>query len=145
MKKFYYYFAPVLAVLLISTQSSARTLITCGASQGYSYYFAGKLIPKDKSGWVKDGFSKGKIALTLSGKTVDILFSDATGMKSASSNGAKVVTLDTSKSSVTVLVLYPKETAEIYTFNLVKKFVLWSQQKYGNSIQKGAMFVASCQ
>lgn len=145
MKNFLCYFLPLLAALLVSTQSSAKTLITCGESQGYSYYFAGNLVPKDKSGWVKDGFSTGKIALTVSGETIDILFSDATGMRSASSNGAKVVTLDTSKSSVTVLVLYPKETTEIYTFNLVKKYVVWSQQKYGNSIQKGAMFVAACQ
>ena len=137
----------ILTCLLLLWQSAyANTLVTCGGNAGHAFYFAGLIVKPKDAGWHNDGTSGGQTALTLSGKKLDILFSDATGsLQSASASGGKVALLVAEGSWITVLVNYPNTTAELYTFNLDTKSYAMSSHKYGSApIQKAATFIGKC-
>lgn len=135
-----------LFLLALGQSAFANTIITCGGNAGHAFYFSGLYIKSKDAGWHNDGTSGGKFALTVDGKKLDILFSDATGnLQSAGATGGTVTLLGTEGSWVTVLVNYPNTTAELYTFNLDTKSYAMSSHKYGAApIQKAATFVGKC-
>lgn len=85
----------VLAVLILCLDcdaARAEIITRCGASKGYSYFFKGALVPKDKSGWQEDSISGGDILLVKNGKDYDIIYTDALGgTKSARADGFTIV------------------------------------------------------
>lgn len=59
--------------------ASWQQITTCGEMKGQAYYFPGGAVPRNKSGWRKDGIDGGTTALLTNGKDVDIVYKDATG------------------------------------------------------------------
>lgn len=124
--------------------ANAETIINCGGSTGYSYYFRGGILPPENPGWTTDGINDGAIALTYDGEKADILIKDFFGMTSAAESGARVNIVDVSEQFITVLVNYIGGSKEMYTFDLERKVVAWSQHKFGVLIDKAHTMVGSC-
>lgn len=129
----------------MGTPSSAQTLISCGNSTGKSLYFDSPLLDPADTGWIDDQLKDGSIALVKAGDEIDILIKDGLGMTSARSYGAQVVLLDATDEVVTVIVNYLGSTKELYSFDLVRKQVVWSQHKFGVMFDKALTMVALCQ
>ncbi len=134
------------SMLFLSSPSYGDTIIECGESEGWFYYIEDDVyVSAEDSGWSRDTISQGGIALTVSpDDELDILFKDTEGMKSALSYGAKIVPVGQVDDTISVLVLYPPKTTELYTFHLKRKFVLWSQHKFGSLINKAGTLRAEC-
>jgi hypothetical protein len=69
--------AALCCTALLCTGVRAQTLTECGKSDGYSYYFAGGLVPADKGGWKKDGIGDGRIILNYINGEIDLLMKNA--------------------------------------------------------------------
>lgn len=135
----------VACIFVATSQASAQTLVTCGGSAGKSIYFESPLLDAKDEGWVDDQLADGAIALVKSGDGVDILIKDGLGMTSALSYGADVLLLDATETVVTVIVSYPAGAKELYSFDFVRKQVVWSQHKFGVMFDKAHTMVAPCQ
>ena len=125
---------------------TAEVVATCGASEGWSYYIPGPLVPEKESGWFKDGISKGSFQLIRSGDDFDIIFTDAFDRTiSARADGADVVGFPNAKGDYIVSVMYGV-TFETYIFWLSQKAptVSYSQAKFGADLQKHSLLVAPC-
>lgn len=141
--------SPSLATLLFffaPTVSAESISVQCGASEGYSYYFAGGLVPESKAGFTEDSISNGKVTLLLtdSGEG-DILFVDATGqLNSATAQGAKVLFLNASK-GMNWLLLHPDGTIENYALNLATMKVAGWRNTVGNeNVAKNSLLISDC-
>jgi len=122
--------------------------ISCGASNGYAYYFEGGLVDRANSGFSEDGISGGKISLTLNEKgNGDILTIDATGgIKSAISQGAKVLVLPTEGSGVNWLAMYGDGTLEVYSYNgNTNKVATYRNTVGATLLAKNSLFISDCQ
>lgn len=129
--------------------SMAETLFTCTNIYGQSYYPYRGMVPKNKSGWQKDGIDNGKTALVVDDqKNIDILYTDASGkVASAKNDGAEIINLSEKKSSIVIVVSYPNNTLESYYFfeTKEKKYEMIMQQtKYGTMIEKSSTFRGEC-
>ena len=130
---------------LLGLPANAETIIQCGGSEGWAYYFGDTSINEKDEGWMQDGISKGGIALTREGNDLDILMKDAVGMMSVKGEGASVSLVDAYGDFVTVLVSYPQGSKEMYTFDIKRKKVSWSQHKFGLLFDKASTMIADCQ
>lgn len=122
--------------------------ISCGASQGYSYFFEGGVVDKAKAGFTDDGISEGKISLTWNEQgQADVLTIDATGkIKSAISQGAKVLTLPTGNSGINWLAVYEDGTLEVYSVSGQSNKVGIYRNTVGNGfIAKNSLFIGDCE
>ena len=136
----------LISIFIFSNSSYANTLLTCDAPKGKGYFYEGVMIPKNQAGWSDDGMSKGSFSLIKNKNKFDILYKDASGaLVSSTADGGMVVPLGNNKINFTFLVSYPNITAELFTFNIVKKKLAFSQHKYGSSMMdKRVLFVANC-
>src|SRR5262245_39153456 len=83
--------ATVVIFLLICTGVRAQTVTECGKLDGHAYYFAGGLVPADKSGWRKDGVDGGRIILNYIKGEIDLLIKNAMGTTvSVNQTGGKI-------------------------------------------------------
>lgn len=107
-----------IALSLISTSSFAVEIASCYNPSGKAYYPELGLVTKKDSGWSDDKITGGIIKLSKIGEDkYDIVFVDATKkIISAIEDGGKVLMLSRGKNSVTFMVIYPGQTAEVYTF-----------------------------
>ncbi len=128
-------------------QANAADITECGGSQGWSYYFpSGRLAGE----MTKDGLSKGRILLTITGDDADIIYKDAAGTRSAVSDGGKVFTQGSLKLGyIQVIILYSGHlTLEHYLFQLDSKgngSVAWGQSAGARPlVNKASLFVAQC-
>ena len=128
-------------------ESAGSLAVQCGASSGWSYYFAGGLVPQDKAGFTEDGITGGKTTLVVDDKGEgDVLFVDATGrLGSAKSEGGTVLTFDASK-GLNWLLLYPDGTVENYALNLASmKVAIWRNTVGNENVAKNRLFIADCE
>ena len=128
-------------------ESAGSLAVQCGASSGWSYYFAGGLVPQDKAGFTEDGITGGKTTLVVDDKGEgDVLFVDATGrLGSAKSEGGTVLTFDASK-GLNWLLLYPDGTVENYALNLASMTVaIWRNTVGNENVAKNRLFIADCE
>jgi len=70
-------------------------------------------------------------------------------MSSAKADEAEIVQLGQSDKNISdqnilVMVHYKNKTAEMYTFDLKGKVVVWSQHKYGTFSNRASTFVSKC-
>ena len=137
-------YIPIIS-LLFALPASAETIIQCGGSAGWAYYFGDITAQQKDEGWMQDGISKGGIALTREGNDLDILMKDSVGMMSVKGEGATVQLVDAYGAFITVLVNYPQGSKEIYTFDIERKKVSWSQHKFGVMFDKVTTMIADCQ
>ena len=143
----------VIATLLLFPSFALGQVITsCGASKGYTYFFKGGVVPKDKSGWTEDAISKGNIILVLegNGKELNIYYKDAQTTKSAKENGGELHLMYAEENLKTIIMLvhYPGNgVLEHYMFRLDANgngSVVWGTDRATNRYAKASLFQASC-
>ena len=122
--------------------------IQCGASEGWSYYFAGGLVSDEKSGFSKDAITGGKTTLVVDGDgNGDVLFIDATGsLGSAKEQGGEVIVLDANDTAgMNWLLMYPGGVLENYALNLATMKVAAWRNTVGNlTVAKNSLLIADC-
>jgi len=127
---------------LLTSGATAETIISCGGTFGWAYYYD---TAKEGGGeWLEDSLSNGAIALVKNENTLDILTRDAVGMTSATAEGASVQLIQIMDPFVTVLVQYPRGATEVFTFDLLRRRVSWSQHKFGVMFDKAMTLVGNC-
>ena len=126
------YLPPLVLGLLLPLSGLSNALtVSCGASNGYAYYFEGGLVQKKDSGFTKDSISNGKFSLTVNDKNeADILTIDATG---------------TIKSATSWLAVYGDGTLEVYSYSVSSNSVASYRNTVGNpNVAKNSLFVSDC-
>jgi hypothetical protein len=106
------------------------------------------MVPDSKTGFQKDGISGAKTSVVVTQENgFDILFIDAMGkIKSAVAQGAKVAPLSNGDNGIiSLLMIYPAEHIEIYSYDINRKKLLLTQHKYDGIIaRKASMFESDC-
>ena len=129
--------------------AQAATITKCGASNGYAYYFGGKVVPHGRAGWREDGISDGDIQLIQSEKEIDIVFTDSRGTQSMKGQGYQVFSIPQPKPGfILVVALHSRGVVEHYLFQLDalgNGSVVWGSLKgSGWPIQKSAIYKSTC-
>jgi hypothetical protein len=120
------------------------------ASQIVGKAAATAFIPKldfQPGKWTNDTISGGRFSLTENDGDFDLLVADSLGrIFSSKQEGAKIIVMNSSDKSLTVLVAYPK-LVETYTFlrnEDGQAEAIWTTNKWGTPIPKVAAFRAAC-
>ena len=128
--------------------ASAAVLMECGASDGYSYFIEGGIVPSDKAGWTSDGVASGRISLVQNGQDFDIMTTDATGgTYSYKADGAKIIPISVTPDEWAILAAFPLGVVEVHHFHRTPNGgeVIWIQSKFGSvPAKKASAFHASC-
>ncbi len=135
----------IFVAVLLATPAIGETIMQCGGSKGWAYYFAGPSTGEPDMGWVEDGISAGGVALTREGDILDLLIKDSIGLVSVTGEGATVSLIDAYGDYITVLVSYPQGSKELYTFDVGRRKLSWSQHRFGFATDKVQTFLADCQ
>lgn len=103
---------------MLSLHVYAADIASCSNPIGKGYYPDIGLVTGKDSGWNEEKITGGITKLTkLADGKYDILFVDVRkDIISARQDGGEVMLLNRGKSAVSVLVVYPGTTAEVYTF-----------------------------
>lgn len=141
-----------LILILSKTVFADEYIIAHGENpQGKTYFAYTGLVSKKSAGWQDNGIEKGIFEVVLSDGNLDVRFVDASkNIKSARTQGGKVITLNKRNNEVTIFVVYPAETIEAYTFfidNDGKKKFIMTQTKSGENalITQSSIFTGSCE
>ena len=138
----------MLAVGLLASQgANAKVFAECGAFKGYAYYYPGPLMKKKDTGFGEDGISKGSFSIVTIEDKFDVIFTDASGFTQSSlSQGAKIIPVGTvpKQGRLVLLVNYPNETVEIYSYHGASKTLTLLQHKYKGPISSAKLFVSNC-
>ncbi|MCK5746307.1 MAG: hypothetical protein KAH44_08830 [Oricola sp.] len=131
---------------ILSMGASAETVIQCENPKGYSYYIEGIAVPKSESGWVQDEIDPGKFAFSINDNNeADIIFIDATGnLNSARSQGATIILVGSDEDLITVFVKFSEAAFEIYTFDLARRYAVFSQHKFESFVERAGTLYADC-
>ena len=145
----HFYVLGIIFTMLVATatQASSDVIAKCGGSEGLGYYFIGPIVSEDNAGWQTDNISKGSTSIVEADGKIDVLFFDASNSTtSARAQGAEVIPLSVNKagSIFSVLVVYPGEVVEIYTYNPQMKKLVHLQQKFNVIINKARIGVSNC-
>jgi hypothetical protein len=129
---------------------AASDIAQCGSISGWTHYHAGDVMLAARSGWQKDGISKGKTALKkLDSGDFDILYLDATGsIYSYIQDGYKIWRVRASGSDIALVLVSPRGIIEFYNFYKEPNGKLkmdWAQNK-GDTflIAKSSMMSGEC-
>lgn len=142
----------ILAIAFISMPVFAEeTIIAHGKNpQGKSFFPYTGLVSKKDSGWQNSGIDNGVFEIAVSNGNLDVRYIDASKrIKSALEEGGKVMILNKGNNEVSVFVVYPAETIEVYTFYIDKdgkKKFIFTQVKSGENalITSSSIFTGSC-
>ncbi|KER86415.1 hypothetical protein LZZ50_00790 [Xanthomonas arboricola] len=108
------YFVTLLA---LSSPTHAEEIAACSNPSGKGYYAETGIITAKDSGWNDEKITGGLTKLSKHGDDYDLTYVDVRKeIVSAREEGATVMLLSRGTSSVSVLVVYPGKTAEVYTF-----------------------------
>ncbi len=152
MKKLLLKIILLLIPFIFSSTLIAKDIANCESLDGYAYYLNYGLVPSNESGMADDYISKGKTSLKLLNKEkneFDILYYDALGsITSSKQDGASILPLLVSPSSISLIVYWPSQTIEVYSFwredNGKTKYSL-QQSKMGDvPIRKVNLMVGDC-
>ncbi|MBJ7578264.1 hypothetical protein JHC09_10250 [Devosia sp. MC532] len=133
-----------LLVFPVQVLAQDGVLISCGHSEGHGYFFRDNFLNPEGPGWEEDRIGNGKISLIRLGEEWDIGFDDTIGGSSYRKDGATVIPLAITERFVMVSAILIGSYADIYTFDLQDRIVVWSSQKVGTLIPKVATLVAKC-
>ena len=134
----------VVPTLFIGGEAIGETVISCGASKGYSFFLQNSSLDYD-AGWSEDGISNGKIILVKEGEDFDILFDDIIGGYGYREDGADVFMLGLQNGKITILIVH-YNYSDLYTFDLLNNEVVWASQKIApHLVNKGSLFRADCE
>lgn len=119
--------------------------------KGKSYFAYEKLMSNKKdAGWRDSNITNGIFEVVVTDGKLDVRFIDVSkSIKSARSQGAEVVTLNKSKNEVTIFVMYPAETIEVYTLYVdnegQQKFIMTVTKSGDNAlITQSSIYTGSC-
>ena len=143
VREFALTFGLSLIVPSLSIAQPIEVLFSCGASSGYGYYFTDPIFNPDGPNWTKDGMRNGSITLVSQGENLDIIFDDAARGHGYRSDGAEVVFLGGSDRYYRVGAFH-QNYADIYTFDVLGKKVVWSSNKSGPLSSKVVVYEAVC-
>lgn len=136
------------AALTLPAAGRAAILTQCGASDGVSYFLQGSLVPSGSGGWTLDGIGNGRILLLNSTEGVDIVWTDATGTRSARADGAALASIPGIPGKTMVLAIYPTTaTVQTYIFSLDgagRGSVVWTSSRAGGPVQRVLAMSADC-
>jgi len=141
----------VLSCLLFPSVSLALDVAVCANPSGRVYYPLLGVVDKKNAGWHDDKISSGRFTLTrLAAGEYDILFTDATkSVISSRQDGGRVSRLFKGSSAAMFAVIYPKGTAEIYTFLIDKsgkaEFMLTTSRTGDAGLAKSSVMRGDCQ
>jgi hypothetical protein len=107
-----------LALAVFSLPLCAADIASCSNPSGKGYYLETGIVTAKDSGWSDEKITGGITKLVKQGDNeYDILFVDVRKeIISARQDGGSVLLLNRGKTVVSVLVVYPGKTAEVYTF-----------------------------
>jgi hypothetical protein len=110
----------VVVLLMLCAGVRAQTVTECGQLDGYAYYFAGGLVPADKSGWRKDGIDGGRIILSYKNGEIDLVTKNAMGTtRSVKQDGGKIIPRKTNNGLIALRAFYDDVgITEDYIFQL---------------------------
>lgn len=110
--------AVVILAAFASLSAQAADIAACSDPSGKGYFPETGIVKKADSGWADEKISGGITKLTKVGENeYDILFVDIRkDIISARADGGTVIPLSRGEKSISVLVVYPGKTAEVYTF-----------------------------
>lgn len=118
--------------------------------KGKTYFAYTGLVPKKDTGWQDNGIKNGVFEVVISNGNLDVRYVDAAKrIMSSVTDGGQVTILNRGKNEISVLVHYPKNGIEVYSFYVDKegknKFIL-TQARGGESvpITQSSIFVGSC-
>lgn len=96
----------------------SKDIAQCSNPSGKGYYPNIGLVSKGQSGWEDEKITNGLVSLVKNDTNeYDILFVDATKrIVSSRNDGGEVIMLSRGAKSVSFLVVYLGQTAEVYTF-----------------------------
>lgn len=142
----------ILVLLLSSMAFANEEIIAYGENpQGKSYFAYTGLVSKKDSGWQYNGIKNGVFEVAVSNGSLDIRYVDsAKRIKSSLADGGQVTILNRGESEISVLVHYPKNGIEVYSFYVDKegknKFIL-TQTRAGENvpIAQSSIYVGSCE
>ena len=143
------YVLGIIFTVLVATaaQASSGVIAKCGGSEGQGYFFSGPFVSEDSAGWQTDNISKGSTSIVEVDGKIDVLFFDASNSTtSARAQGAEVIPLGVNEagSIFSILIVYPGEVVEIYTYNSQMKKLVHLQQKFNVIINKARIGVSNC-
>ena len=135
----------LLAILSFSVSAKEEVSISCGPSNGYSYYSNNGLTPSHIVGFREDGISKGNFLIKGTGKSWEIIHVDASGERySVKEDGGEIIFLGVKgDTSLVWLLVYPK-AVEVYSFRAAVGEVEWTKTSYGGVIEKTHMMKTKC-
>jgi hypothetical protein len=128
----------------------AANIAQCGASGGWAYFPASKLVKeRDADTWVQDRISSGRIVLAKGQDgSYDLLYGDvASPINSAKGDGGIIALVGRTSDSITVIVNYANQSFESYAFRNRPdgvQEVLWTSIKYGTLIPTVRAMRAIC-
>ena len=130
--------------------ATAQEVANCHSPKGKAYFAHLGIVPQDKAGWQDDAVTGGAYTLTRQGKELDLLYVDSTKrVASTKAQGGTVQLLRIGERNFSVLVYYPNDTIEIYSFikeNSGKLTLHIMQSKGGNAlVQKSSVMIGRCE
>lgn len=146
--------AAILAAVFIASIATAvegKIITRCGASNGYSFYFEGPVVPHGKAGWHDDGITDGNIQLVQDGDQFDLIYTDAVGTRSATSAGFTVLNIPQAEPGFVIILAVQGQTGAVehYLFRLDasgRGTVAWGTLRGSAAlIQKSSLFSARCE
>ncbi|MBV6670876.1 hypothetical protein KV691_16600 [Xanthomonas euvesicatoria pv. alangii] len=103
--------------IALSTPTYAAEIASCSNPAGKGYYAETGIITAKDSGWNDERITGGLTKLSKQGDDYDLIYVDVRQeIVSAREEGARIMLLSRGISSLSVMVVYPGKTAEVYTF-----------------------------
>ncbi|MBI4398791.1 MAG: hypothetical protein HY586_06670 [Candidatus Omnitrophica bacterium] len=142
----------VLSSLIAEPAFANEQVIAHGENpQGKSFFAYTGLVSKKDAGWQNAGMDNGIFEVVLNDGVLDVRFVDASkNIKSVREQGGKVTTLNKGEKEAAILVAYPAETIETYTFYTdnggQNKFIMTQVKSGPNAlITQSSIFTGACQ
>ena len=152
MKRFSFIGLLALSLLVAKPAFADERIIAHGENpQGKSFFAYTGLVSKKDAGWQNASMDKGIFEMVLNEGVLDVRFVDASkSIKSVRAQGGNVTTLNKGEKEATILVAYPAETIETYTFYTdnegQNKFIMTQVKSGPNAlITQSSIFTGACQ
>jgi hypothetical protein len=138
-------FIAALVGLVVSGPAWAEIVARCGELQGYAYYYPGLIVKQKDMGFTDDKISGGSITITNINGEYDVIYTDLSRSNMSSrADGAQIIVLGNNKVHLSLLVVYPGATGEIYSYHRPSNTMTLLQHKFRGAITASKLMVAEC-
>ena len=133
-----------LAVLAVSStiggEANAEVIATCRDPKGQSFFMESAAGPDIGTGWEDDAISDKVVTLRHNEGIYEL---EVSGVDISGDGGQQYLAWS-DPGSVSIVIVYPPQLIESYTFDLLNRTLLWSQARQSSLIRKGSLLVAGC-